>query len=102
MSYRNQYLSTDERILAPQIHQALLQMQAAAAARTPCLEIEAAARSRLETQGFIVDYAVLRRPALSEPAAGEAGPRVALVAARLGRTRLIDNISFGGDKPDGS
>ncbi len=97
MSSRNQYLSTDERILAPQIHQALLQMQAAAAAGTPCLEIEATARSRLETQGFIVDYAVLRRPDLSEPAAGEAGPRVALVAARLGRTRLIDNISFGGE-----
>ena len=29
-----------------------------------------------------------------EPVDGEPGPRVALVAARLGRTRLIDNLEF--------
>ena len=102
MSSRNQYLSVDDRLLAPQIHRTLQQMQLATPAKTTSLEIEAAARSGLETQGFIVDYAVVRRPDLSELAAGEAGPRVALVAARLGRTRLIDNISFGGEKPDAS
>jgi pantoate--beta-alanine ligase len=102
MSSRNQYLSVDERLLAPRIHQALLQMQAAAAANTPCLEIEAAARSGLESQAFIVDYAVVRRPDLTEPAVGEGGVLVALVAARLGRTRLIDNISFVVGKPDAS
>ena len=41
-----------------------------------------------------VDYATLRRPDLSEPLDGEAGPKVALVAARLGATRLIDNLEF--------
>ena len=100
MSSRNQYLSADERLLAPQIHHVLLQMQTAAAARTPGLEIEAAARASLETQGFIVDYAVVRRPDLTESAVVEGGARVALVAARLGRTRLIDNISFVVGKPE--
>ena len=42
----------------------------------------------------MVDYATLRRPDLSEPLDGEAGPKVALVAARLGATRLIDNLEF--------
>ena len=44
--------------------------------------------------GYMSALAVLRRPDLSEPVAGEGGPRVALIAARLGRTRLIDNIEF--------
>ncbi len=102
MSSRNQYLSVDERVLAPQIHQALLQMEAAVAANMPCLEIEAAARSGLETHGYIVDYAVVRRPDLTEPAVGEGGALVALIAARLGRTRLIDNISFVSGNPKAS
>ncbi len=102
LSSRNQYLSSDERLLATQIHRTLQQMQSAAVAQMPRLAIEAAARASLETQGFVVDYAVVRRPDLNEPAAGEAGPRVALVAASLGRTRLIDNISFGDEKPDAS
>ena len=100
MSSRNQFLSPHERLLAPQIHRALQQIQVSAATQTSSIGIEAAARSRLEMQGFIVDYAVVRRPDLTEPAAGEGGPRVALVAARLGRTRLIDNITFDSTKPD--
>ncbi|MEO6139150.1 MAG: pantoate--beta-alanine ligase [Luteimonas sp.] len=102
MSSRNQYLSADERRLAPQIHQALLQMEASVAANMPCLDIEAAARSGLEAHGFIVDYAVVRRSDLTEPAVGEGGALVALIAARLGRTRLIDNISFVSGNPKAS
>jgi pantoate--beta-alanine ligase len=41
-----------------------------------------------------VDYAVVRTPDLGEPVDGEVGPRVALIAARLGATRLIDNLEF--------
>jgi pantoate--beta-alanine ligase len=37
---------------------------------------------------------VVRRPDLGEPVNGEGGARVALVAAWLGRTRLIDNLEF--------
>ena len=41
-----------------------------------------------------VDYAAVRTRGLDEPAGGARGPLVALVAARLGRTRLIDNLEF--------
>jgi pantoate--beta-alanine ligase len=61
--------------------------------------VEAGAALRLEDIGFSVDYAAIRTPDLAEPdiePAGYALPglRVALIAARLGRTRLIDNLEF--------
>ncbi len=102
MSSRNQYLSPDERALAPRLHRALLELRDAVRGGTPRAQAEAAARATLETAGFEVDYIVVRRPDLAEPAEGEGGQshdsgdiaRVALVAARLGRTRLIDNVEF--------
>ena len=97
-SSRNQYLSAGQRAVAPEIHRVLLGMREAARDRQGRRDIEAAATRRLETAGFQVDYAVLRTPLLVEPAeapaAGDDGQRVALVAARLGRTRLIDNLEF--------
>jgi pantoate--beta-alanine ligase len=48
----------------------------------------------LRVAGFVPDYAVVRRPDFTAPVDGEGGARVALIAARLGRTRLIDNIEF--------
>lgn len=94
MSSRNQYLSTDERPRAAEIRKALLAMRDALVAGMPRAGVEAAAAKQLADAGFVVDYTVVRRPDLSEPEDGEAGPRVALVAARLGRTRLIDNLEW--------
>ena len=94
MSSRNQYLSADERPLAAQLQHTLQAMRAAIAAGTPRAQVEADASAALQRHGFDVDYVVVRRPDLSEPADGEGGARVALVAARLGRTRLIDNLEF--------
>ena len=94
MSSRNQYLSTEERATAPVIHRVLQAMRDAALQGQARGEIERAATHALERAGFVPDYAVLRTPAFVEPADGESGPRVALVAARLGRTRLIDNLEF--------
>ena len=94
MSSRNQYLSPEERAIAPQLHRTLEAMRVVAQAGTPRAEVEARARARLKAAGFDVDYVVLRRPDLTEPGDGEGGLRVALVAARLGRTRLIDNLEF--------
>ena len=55
-------------------------------------EIEADALATLRQAGFAPDYAVIRRQDdLGEPAASD-GRRVALIAARLGATRLIDNF----------
>lgn len=94
MSSRNQYLSPDERATAPVIHRILLAMRAAAQAGTPRTRLEAEAEAALHAAGFVPDYAVLRTPDLQVPADGEPGPCVALIAARLGKTRLIDNLEF--------
>ena len=69
-------------------------MAVAIRAGTPRADVEAQATGDLVAAGFTVDYSVVRRPDLAEPQDGEPGPRVALIAARLGRTRLIDNILF--------
>jgi pantoate--beta-alanine ligase len=94
MSSRNQYLSVDERQVAPTIHHTLENMAAAIRARSPRTQVEARAAADLAAAGFTVDYSVVRRPDLAEPQDGEPGPRVALIAARIGRTRLIDNLEF--------
>jgi len=95
MSSRNRYLSAAERALAPGIHRALLAMREGLAGGADRDEVEEDARARLEQAGFTVDYAVIRTTALAEPGAGDRqGRRVALIAARLGATRLIDNLEF--------
>ncbi|MGE8220246.1 MAG: pantoate--beta-alanine ligase [Stenotrophomonas acidaminiphila] len=93
MSSRNQYLTADTRPQAAVIRQVLLGMRDASLAGTPRAQVEAEGAARLQAAGFQVDYAVVRLPDLGEPGEG-AGARVALVAARLGSTRLIDNIEF--------
>lgn len=93
MSSRNQYLSPDERRTAAEIHRTLQFMRERLQAGAPRAEVEAEASLRLVRAGFAVDYAAVRLPSLDEPA-DAAGPRVALIAARLGRTRLIDNLEF--------
>ena len=69
-------------------------MRDAHQAGAPRAVVEAQAAAQLDAAGFVVDYAALRRQDLTEPLDGEAGPRVALVAAKLGSTRLIDNLEF--------
>ena len=94
MSSRNQYLTAAERAVAPLIHRTLQAMREALRAGATRAQVEADAEATLRQAGFVPDYAVVRRPDFTQPEDGEAGPRVALIAARLGRTRLIDNIEF--------
>ncbi|RZZ84334.1 pantoate--beta-alanine ligase [Pseudoxanthomonas winnipegensis] len=94
MSSRNQYLSDKQRPVAAEIRRTLLQMRDDLAAGAPRAQVEQAAAARLAQVGYVVDYTVVRRPDLSEPVDGETGPKVALIAARLGTTRLIDNLEF--------
>ncbi|WP_337052197.1 pantoate--beta-alanine ligase [Pseudoxanthomonas sp. USHLN014] len=94
MSSRNQYLSDEQRPIAAEIRRTLLQMRDDLTAGAPRAQVEQAAATRLAQVGYVVDYTVVRRPDLSEPVDGETGPKVALIAARLGTTRLIDNLEF--------
>ena len=93
MSSRNQYLSLEERAIAPVIHRTLLAMRDGTRAGRPRVQVEADASADLHQAGLDPDYAVIRNPDLSEPATRD-GSFVALIAARLGRTRLIDNLEF--------
>ncbi len=94
LSSRNAYLSTDERAAAPRLHAVL---QSAAAAIRRGIEPAAAlaeARAELAAAGFAVDYVALRNAeTLAEVADPGTEPLRLLAAARLGRTRLIDNIA---------
>jgi len=101
MSSRNQYLSAQDRAAAPAIHHSLLAMRDAMCRGEPLARVEADAVASLQSAGFDVDYATVRRPGLLEVPAGPQparpvrdGSLVALVAARIGRTRLIDNLEF--------
>jgi pantoate--beta-alanine ligase len=96
MSSRNQYLQGDERQVATTVYRTLRAMQDAAATGKPLRDIEDDASQALHSAGFTVDYAEIRRSDLTRPKLpGESG-LVALIAARLGRTRLIDNLEFDG------
>lgn len=96
MSSRNQYLSAEERQVAPQLYVTLRKMRELHLEGHPWQAIEKVGRARLERLGFVPDYIVIRRASdLAEPTDGERDGLVALVAARLGATRLIDNLPFG-------
>lgn len=93
-SSRNQYLDEAARAAAPQLHRVLREMRAACAAGLPRELVEQSAAAALVDAGFVVDYAVVRQRDLAEPADDQPGERVALLAARIGNTRLIDNLEF--------
>ncbi|MDQ6646345.1 MAG: pantoate--beta-alanine ligase [Pseudomonadota bacterium] len=95
LSSRNQYLSAAERARAPLIHDTLLKMREWSANGHPWQALEQTACARLIRAGFVPDYAVIRRAEdLAEPRDGETSGLIALIAARLGKTRLIDNLLF--------
>ena len=94
MSSRNQYLTADVRPQATVIRKVLLEARDAYLGGAERVAVEQQAAAQLEAAGYLVDYAVVRMPDLSEPGASHEGARVALVAAKLGNTRLIDNIEF--------
>ncbi|CAN7600152.1 pantoate--beta-alanine ligase [Variovorax sp. LjRoot175] len=94
LSSRNGYLSEAERAEAVQLSKALQAMDSALrSGERDLAAIEARAMQSLKERGWQPDYLVLRRRAdLQAPAPGE--PLVALAAARLGATRLIDNLEI--------
>ncbi|MDQ3289152.1 MAG: pantoate--beta-alanine ligase [Pseudomonadota bacterium] len=91
MSSRNQYLTQEQRPLAAGIFECLQWMRASVQGGVAFAEVEAGATQRLQSAGFAADYAAIRQRDLEMPAQGAL---VALVAARLGGTRLIDNLEF--------
>jgi pantoate--beta-alanine ligase len=94
LSSRNQYLSPQERANAPLLYAALLRCRDALRGGVAVETALNAARAALAVAGFDVDYVEARHAETLMPVAtlGE-GPIRLLAAARLGATRLIDNIA---------
>lgn len=93
MSSRNAYLSVDERRRAVALHEGLSAAEELWQAGADVAAIERAMRTALEARGLMVDYAAVVAADSLEPWAAVAPEPVAiaLVAGRLGATRLIDN-----------
>jgi pantoate--beta-alanine ligase len=93
MSSRNQYLSEAERMIAPQLHQALSRaVERLRAGERDFAAIEKAELEALVRAGFKPDYFTVRDGLTLMPPGADVHHLVVLVAARLGRARLIDNL----------
>ncbi len=93
MSSRNAYLSANERAAAPTLHRVLKQCAAGLKAGQSLAATLDEGTAQIESVGFAVDYLEARHAeTLAKIATLADGPARLLVAAKLGRTRLIDNI----------
>jgi pantoate--beta-alanine ligase len=99
LSSRNGYLSSEERAEAPFLIQTLQTVaERARGLDSDLLSLERDAMARLAARGWKPDYVSIRKrmnlqaPTQDEYAAGE--PLVVLSAAKLGNTRLIDNLEI--------
>src|SRR6266446_4404511 len=94
MSSRNVYLSAEERRLASELHRAMKQSAARLKAGEEIVPAMAAGAEIIAATGFALDYFEVRHAETLAPVASmDEGPLRILVAARLGKTRLIDNIA---------
>jgi pantoate--beta-alanine ligase len=87
MSSRNAYLSPQERAEAPRLYRVLRDVASGASTG-------AGAMAKLAAAGWRPDYVEVRRRADLGPARSGDRSRVVLGAARIGSTRLIDNLEF--------
>ena len=99
LSSRNRYLTEDERAEAPQLFQTLnMVAEEVRSGHLDMFELERHAMAQLAQRGWKPDYvAVRKRIDLQPPSAGDLAqgvPLVALCAAKIGATRLIDNLEI--------
>ena len=93
MSSRNVYLSPDQRRSAPELHRALQESARRLRAGENIEAAMAAGAEIIAAAGFTLDYFEVRHAETLAPIASpKDGPMRILVAAKIGKTRLIDNI----------
>ena len=93
LSSRNQYLSPSERREAPRLYQTLSAMRAQLLQGSRDMQrVELDGMAELARHGWRPDYIGIRRQADLQVAAADDAHLVIVAAARLGGTRLIDNI----------
>ncbi len=93
MSSRNAYMTEAERSTAPVLYRLLQQSaEKIKQGESDLQALQATAIAELQEQGFRPDYFAIRRSRDLQPAQQGEGDLVILVAAYLGKTRLIDNL----------
>jgi len=93
MSSRNVYLRPDERAVAPVLHRVLTLCARKIAQGRAMTTILAEGREAIVRAGFALDYLEARHAETLAPIASvKDGPVRLLVAAKIGKTRLIDNV----------
>jgi len=94
MSSRNVYLSPEERLIAPTLYRAMKESASRLRAGDNTEAAMAGGAELITNAGFVLDYYEPRHADTLAPlASAKHGPVRILVAARLGKTRLIDNIA---------
>jgi pantoate--beta-alanine ligase len=94
LSSRNAYLSASERAAAPALHRVLADCAGRIASGELLARVLDEGGAEIERAGFTLDYLEARNADTLEPvASAKDGPLRLLVAARIGKTRLIDNIA---------
>jgi len=94
MSSRNVYLSPEERLKAPTLYRAMKESASRLRAGDNIEAAMAGGAELIANAGFVLDYYEPRHADTLAPiASAKDGPVRILVAARLGKTRLIDNIA---------
>jgi len=96
LSSRNRFLQTAERAEAPRLYATLGEVaEAVRAGNRDFAGLERKAMQALADHGWAPDYVAIRKQAdLRAPGANEEPPLVVLCAAKLGATRLIDNLEI--------
>jgi pantoate--beta-alanine ligase len=93
MSSRNVYLSAEERQVAPVLYKAMKESAKRLRAGDDVEAAMAGGAELIEHAGFVLDYFEARHAETLAPIASvKDGPVRILVAAKLGKTRLIDNV----------
>ena len=93
LSSRNAYLSEQERAIAPTLHRVLVTSAARIKKREPIEMVLEEGQGEIVRAGFALDYLEARHALTLAPIASlKDGPIRLLVAAKLGKTRLIDNL----------
>ena len=93
MSSRNRYLTEEQRALAPLLHEIMQKLAARLRNRDDLFKAVADAQNEIISAGFELDYLEARHAeSLAQVTSLADGPIRILVAARIGATRLIDNI----------
>lgn len=99
LSSRNGYLSEQELLIAPSLYQILQRTKKAIlAGNNDNAALETSAEQFLQTRGFIPDYFHICQQSTLNPASPDDSEIVILAAAKLGKARLIDNITFHKDR----